>query len=245
MPEIFEILTEYIQQEKLVALATVIAGPGLGSKLLIWPDGASQGSLGTDSLNQQIIQRTRELFHAMEPERLSLEVSGEMVEIFIEIFPPPARLVIIGAVHIAIPLVRFAETLNLHTIVIDPRSAFATRERFPGVDELIVQWPVEALNALNINESTFIVTLSHDEKLDNPALEVALNSPARYIGALGSRKTHAKRVSALKAAGLTEEQINRIHAPIGLNIAARGAAEIALSIIAQIVAVDHGIDRNL
>jgi len=245
MPRIFETLAENIQQEKLVALATILSGPGLGSKLLIWPDGTSRGGLENDLVNRQVIQRARELFQTLNPERVSIDVGDETVEVFIELFPPPARLVIIGAVHIAIYLVSFAKILNLHTIVIDPRSAFATRERFPNVDELIVQWPDEALNALNINESTFIVTLSHDEKLDTPALEIALNSPARYIGALGSRRTHAKRVAALKASGLTDEQIARIHAPIGLNIGTRGAEEIALSIIAEIIAVDHGINLNL
>jgi len=245
MPSILDTLTGNIQEEKLVALATVISGSGTGSKLLIWPDGATLGGLGTDALDQQVVRRARELFQLLNPERVSLEMGEETVEVFIDVFPPPSKLIIIGAVHIAIPLVSFAKTLNLHTIVIDPRAAFATRERFPNADELIIQWPAEALNAININESTFIVTLSHDEKLDNPALEAALNSPARYIGALGSRKTHTKRVTALKASGLTDEHIARIHAPIGLNIGARGAEEIALSIIAEIIAVDHGINLNL
>ena len=241
MPEIFDALTENIHQEKLIALATVLTGSGAGGKLLLWPDGSSLGSLGTESLNQHAREHSRKLFQSLNSERIPLEVEGQAIEIFIDVFPPPPRLVIIGAVHIAIPLVRFAKILNLHTVVIDPRSAFATRERFPDADELIIQWPTDALQALNINEATFIVTLSHDEKLDNPALEVALNSPARYIGALGSRKTHAKRVTALKASGLQEEQIARIHAPIGLKIGSRGAEEIALSIIAEITAVDHGI----
>ena len=242
MSEIFDTWIENIHQEKLIALATVITGPGVGNKLLIWPDSTTMGSLGSESLSQHVMEHAPELFQNLRSERIPLEVDGETTEVFMDVFPPPARLVIIGAVHIAIPLVSFANTLNLHTIVIDPRSAFATRERFPTADELIIEWPAEALNALNINEATFIVTLSHDEKLDNPALEVALNSPARYIGSLGSRKTHAKRVSALKASGLRDEQIARIHAPIGLNIGARGAEEIALSIIAEVTAVDHGIN---
>jgi xanthine dehydrogenase accessory factor len=122
-------------------------------------------------------------------------------------------------------------------MVVDARSLFATRERFPHVDELVIKWPSEFLSETEIDEATYIVTLSHDEKLDNPALEVAVNSKARYIGALGSRKTHAERIKALKDKGITDEVLSRIHAPIGLNIGAVGPEEIAVSIIAEIVAV--------
>lgn len=241
MPEIFKELKRCIRNEQSVALATVITGPDAGSKLLIWPDGRTLGDLGSKELNEQVTLRTADQLAAQESLRASFESAGEPVEVFIDIYQPPPRLIIIGAVHIAIPLVTFANTLGFHTIVVDPRSAFATRERFPHADELIVKWPSLALEELEIDESTYLTVLSHDEKLDNPALQAALNSPARYIGVLGSWKTHAKRVQSLKDFGISDEQLARIHAPIGISIGAKGAQEIALSIIAEIIAVRHNI----
>jgi xanthine dehydrogenase accessory factor len=148
----------------------------------------------------------------------------------------------IGAVHVAIPLSVFGKELGFRTVVVDARGVFATEERFPGVDDLIVQWPSEYLAEAQLTESSVIVFLTHDEKFDNPGLQVALQSPARYIGALGSSRTHAKRVEALKELGVTDEQLARIYAPIGLKIGARRPEEIAVSIIAEIVAVMNGVD---
>jgi xanthine dehydrogenase accessory factor len=124
---------------------------------------------------------------------------------------------------------------------VDARSVFATPERFAHADELILRWPAKALAEMKLDESSYVVVLTHDEKLDNPALKIALESPARYIGALGSPKTHAKRIARLKAEGVSDEQLQRIHAPIGLDIGAERPEEIALSIMAEIVAVSHGI----
>jgi xanthine dehydrogenase accessory factor len=245
MAGIYETLKGSLQEGQLVALATIIAGPGLGGKLLIWPDGRTQGDLGSAGLNRQVIDRAIGLLAtAQESEQLSLEVAGQPVKVFVDVYPPPPRLVIVGAVHIAVPLVAFARTLGFHTIVVDARSAFATEERFGHADELIVSWPAKALEALTLDQATYVVVLSHDEKLDNPALCIALQSPARYVGALGSRKTHAKRVKALKEMGVTGEQLARIHAPIGLNLGARTPEEIALAIMAEIVAVRCGGGRK-
>jgi xanthine dehydrogenase accessory factor len=241
--EIYETLKRSLHNEQLVALATVIAGARLGSKLLIWPDGRTQGDLGSNELNQQVARRAAELLATtQQTERASFEEAGEPVEVFIDVYPPPPKLIVVGAVHVAIPLVTFAKTMGFRTVVIDARSTFATPERFQHADELIVEWPADGLQALNLDAATYIVVLSHDEKLDNPALQVALASPARYIGALGSRTTHAKRVEALQAMGVTGEQLARIHNPIGLNLGAQTAEEIALAIMAQIVAVRHGIE---
>ena len=145
-----------------------------------------------------------------------------------------------GAVHIAAALVTYAHTLGFYTIVIDPRTAFVTSERFPHADELIPRWPDVVFAEAVLDENACVVVLTHDEKIDNPALAMALRSPARYIGALGSRRTHAKRVAALKALGLEDAQIARIHAPVGLDIGARRPEEIALAIMAEIVAVMNG-----
>lgn len=155
---------------------------------------------------------------------------------FVEPRNPPLRLIIVGAVHIAQGLVPMAQALGFAVTVVDPRRAWATADRFPGIT-LIHEWTDDAVKALDPDSRTAVVTLTHDPKLDDPALEIALRSPAFYIGALGSRRTHAKRVARLTEAGLTAEQIGRIKAPVGLDIEAVTAAEIALSIIAEVVAV--------
>jgi xanthine dehydrogenase accessory factor len=147
---------------------------------------------------------------------------------------------IVGAVHIAIPLVTFAKTLGFRTVVVDARGAFATPERFAHADELIMAWPDEALEG-KLHSNSAVVLLTHDPKLDDPALKIALPSPARYVGALGSPRTHAKRLDRLREDGVPEEQLARLHAPIGLKIGANTPEEIAVSIIAEVVAARHGL----
>jgi xanthine dehydrogenase accessory factor len=157
---------------------------------------------------------------------------------FLHVYNPPRRLIIVGAVHITQPLVQIGAAAGYAITVIDPRGAFATAERFPGVD-LNEDWPDEAMEALKPDNRTAVVTLTHDPKLDDPALEVSLRSDAFYIGCLGSRKTHASRVERLTAAGLTADEIGKIHAPIGLHLGGRAPAEIAIAIMAQITQVLH------
>jgi xanthine dehydrogenase accessory factor len=168
-------------------------------------------------------------------------VEAKSGEAFIDVFNPPLRLIVIGAVHIAQSLLPLAENLGYDVTIIDPRGAFATSERF-GKAKLCREWPDEALPKLGIDSNTALVALTHDPKLDDPALLEALRSDALYVGALGSKRTHAKRIERLLAAGLPPEAIERIHAPIGLDIGAEGPAEIALSIIAEIVEVKRGKD---
>lgn len=240
MADLYTTFANAVKRGRLVGLATVLAGPGMGHKLLLWPNGATEGDLGDADLNQQVIERAKAAFADQQTTRFTVPTAAGEVDVFLEVQAPLPKLVIVGAVHIAIPLVTFGKTLGFHTIVLDARSAFATPERFHHADELLIQWPADALPEIGIDESTYIVVLTHDEKIDNPALAVALTSPARYVGALGSKKTHARRVAALQEAGVTEEQIARIHAPIGLNIGARRPEEIAVSIIAEIIAVMNG-----
>ena len=159
---------------------------------------------------------------------------------FIQPQTPPPRLIVVGAVHVAQALVPMAVQVGLAVTVVDPRRAFATEERFTAGATLVDEWPDDALNALRPDSRTAIVTLTHDPKLDDPALDVALRSEAFYIGALGSRRTHAKRVERLTEAGHGPEAIARIRAPVGLDIGAVTAPEIALSIIAQVVAARRG-----
>jgi xanthine dehydrogenase accessory factor len=156
--------------------------------------------------------------------------------VFIESFVPAPTLFIVGAVHIAIALVALAKVLGFRTVVIDAREAFATVERFPHADELVTAWPDDALEG-RLTRSSYVAVLTHDPKLDDPALRVALNSAARYVGALGSPSTHARRLERLRADGLSEAQLARIHGPIGLAIGARTPDEIALSILAEIIQV--------
>ncbi len=158
---------------------------------------------------------------------------------FLHAHNPPARIVIVGAVHIAQALVPLAAQLGYGVTVVDPRRAFATDERFPNVS-VSTDWPDEALDALRPDSRTAIVTLTHDPKLDDPALDRALRSEAFYIGALGSRKTHGKRLDRLRELGHDDASMARIRGPVGLNIAAVTAPEIALSVLAQIVAVRRG-----
>lgn len=164
------------------------------------------------------------------------EVSGGRW--FFDCHNPPLRLIIVGAVHISQTLVPMAAIAGYEVVVIDPRASFATAERFPSV-RLVDDWPDEAMEALQPDNRTAIVTLTHDPKLDDPALEVALKSDAFYITCLGSRRTHAKRVERLKEMGFDDAAIGRIHAPAGLDIGAVSPAEIAISILAELTAVLH------
>jgi xanthine dehydrogenase accessory factor len=241
MSDLFDALAKSLRDQQLVALATVIAGKGIGSKLLIWPNRNTSGSLNSADLEEQVLQHAQGLFKEQKPQRLQIS-SENATEVFIEVFPPSPKLIIVGAVHVAIHLITFAKELGFRTVVVDPRSVFATPERFAHADELIVEWPQEALSGSDFNEGTYLVVLSHDEKLDNPALKLALENPCRYIGALGSRKTHGKRSASLKEMGITEEQLSRIYAPIGLDLGGRRPQEIAIAVMAQIVAVRNGAE---
>lgn len=238
----FDRLAACLDAGDLVAQSTVIAGRiGLGRKVIVWPDERIEGSLGSPELDEQVTGFTTARLAAGETGRTALEVGGEPVEILTEVYAPPPRLIVVGAVHIAIPLVALAKTLGYHTTVVDARATFATRERFPHADELIVRWPATALAELRVDPSTYVVVMTHDDKIDVPALQEAAGSRARYIGVLGSVGHHAQRVAALRELGVSEEQLGRLHAPIGLRLGAVGPEEIALAVLAEMVAVRHGV----
>jgi len=161
-------------------------------------------------------------------------------DMFIEPFRRPAHLIIIGAIHIAIPLHRLAKLMGYRVTIVDARAKFASKERFPEADELIVAWPDEAMARLSIDNSSYVVILTHDPKFDLPALRSVLGKQAGYVGAIGSRKTNQNRFDALRAEGFTEEQLARVHGPIGLDLGGRGAEETALGILAEITATRFG-----
>ena len=158
----------------------------------------------------------------------------ENTEIFVETYVLPIKVIVVGAVHIAQYLVDFAKSLNFEISIIDPRGYFASEQRFPDM-KIINKWPNEAFKEIKTNENTALVALTHDPKIDDPALQHALKKKFYYIGALGSKKTHENRCQRLKEAGFSDEQINLIHGPIGIKLGGRSAPEIALSIIAQLV----------
>jgi xanthine dehydrogenase accessory factor len=162
------------------------------------------------------------------------------IELFIEPFLLPPVLLLVGGVHVAIPLARFAKELGFRVVVIDPRRKFANPERFPQADEIWVEWPDEALAHLRVDDATYLVLLTHDPKIDEPTLAAALKTDARYIGAIGSRKTHADRFERMARWGVTAQELRRVYAPIGLDLGGRTPAETALSIMAEVVAVKNG-----
>ena len=172
----------------------------------------------------------------MRADRSGLEEDGET---FVAVHNPPLRLIIVGAVHIAQALVPIARVAGYDPVLIDPRAAFASADRFPG-ETILDDWPDEAVAKLGLDARTALVLLTHDPKLDDPALAAALRAECFYIGALGSKKTHAKRVARLQAGGFTDAETGRIHGPIGLDIGAAGPAEIAVSILAEMTAVLRG-----
>lgn len=225
-------LQHALRAEQPVAVATVIAGAGVGGQWLIRPQLPTLTTSRESTLTAQITADALQL--------LDRGIHGELTygdtTVFVECYPPPPTIIMVGAVHIAVDLTSYANILGFRTVVIDARGAFATAERFAHADELVHAWPDEALQG-RLHVNTAVVVLTHDPKLDDPALQVALPSSARYVGALGSKKTHAARVERLREYGLADDVIARLHAPIGLPIGGRTPAEIALSIMAEIVAV--------
>ena len=235
-------LAACVDASRPAVVVTVVSGPGFGCQQLFEADGTTVGDLGpaADALAEPVRAAVDDAHASFQPRRQVIETDDGPATLFIDVVPPRRSLIVVGGVHVAVPLVGFARTLGMRTVVVDPRTAFATRERFPDVDAMDHGWPDEALAAIGLDAGSYVVTLSHDDKLDVPALAAALRSPARYIGALGSRKTHAKRVAALTDLGFGAADLARIHNPIGLPLGGRGAPEIAVSVLAEMVAVDHG-----
>jgi len=221
-PDILAALDEAKRSGRPIVLATRL------------PDGA-QYLLPDTALAAALNEAAANALH--DDESGTVKVGNE--DWFLHVYNPPLRLIVVGAVHIAQALVPFAAQCGFAVTVVDPRRSFASDERFPNVT-VATDWPDEAMDALRPDARTAVVTLTHDPKLDDPALDRALKSPAFYIGALGSRRTHAARLKRLRELGHTDSEMTRIKGPVGLNIEAVTAPEIALSIIAEIVAVRRG-----
>jgi xanthine dehydrogenase accessory factor len=231
---LYAALRDALANERAVALASVIAGPDatLGRALLFSASGEVRGAIDP-SLDAEVRAAAAAALGDGSCRRLSLGAA----EVFVDALLPAPTLVIVGGVHIAVALAALARPLGFRVVVVDPRGAFGSKERFPHADRLLNTWPDEALESLGLSTSSAIAVLSHDPKLDDPALLVALRSPAFYVGALGSARTQARRRTRLAEAGLSPAQLERIHGPIGLDLGARSPEEIALAVMAEIVAV--------
>ncbi len=212
------------------------AGEPTGTPLIVTEDGALSGSLGAPALDAELVRAGLDAL-ASGTSR-TVELAGR--SLFVEAFPVRPRLVVVGAVQVAIPLVALARELGYETVVIDGRPAFATRERFPTVDRLVVGWPDEVADEIGLGPSDAVAVLTHDVKFDEPAIVAALQRGCRYVGAVGSRKTQADRRDRLMAAGVTADELARLRGPIGLDLGGRAPAETALAIMAEIVADRHG-----
>jgi xanthine dehydrogenase accessory factor len=213
----------------------LLEGARPGAKLLVEADGATSGSLGAPELDDEATRVASELLWAERSERQGA--------LFYDITAPTPRLIIFGAVDVAASLCRLARAAGWRPYVVDPRARFAAPERFPDAEEVITGWPEAAFTRLGgIDRATSIVVLTHDPKLDDAALQIALRSEARFIGAMGSRRAQASRRERLLAAGLSEEELARLSAPLGLDLGAISGEETALSILAEVVAARHGHD---
>jgi len=215
-------------ERRAVTLATRLRD---AAEALVYRDKAD-GALAGDAAIVSAARRAMEIGRSE-----TVDVGGD--KIFLNVYVPPARLIIVGAVHIAQSLAPMATMIDFDVTVVDPRGAWATTNRFPGV-KVVQEWADEAFDKMGLDVSTAVVTLTHDPKLDDPALDRALRSAAFYIGSLGSKKTHAARLHRLSEAGFDETALARIHGPAGLAIGAKSPAEIAVSVLAQLTAARHG-----
>ena len=227
-----------------IALAIGLDGPALGRERLVSGDDDAYGSMGNEGLDHAVSGEARALLAAGDTVIRSFGDEGQPVgtdvRVFIRSFAPKPNMYIFGAIDFSRAMVHVGKDLGYRVSVIDARPIFATRQRFPHADDVIVEWPDEFLSRAPIDERTALVILTHDAKFDIPLLQVALRTQAGYIGAMGSRRTHAERVEQLRAAGVTADDLARIHAPIGLDIGARTPEETAISIAAEIIAMRSG-----
>jgi xanthine dehydrogenase accessory factor len=232
-----------VEAEEAVVVATIVSGPaGVGERMLIFPDGSTRGSLGNAELDARAAVDYRGRLLNSESKTIEYPGSDGETLVFYDVYPSPDRLLIFGGVHVAVPLVELAKVLNFRVTVVDARGQWANRDRFPKADEIVVGYADEFLANARLDLSTYVVVLTHDPKLDDPAIIEAVKHDVRYIGAIGSRRTHAGRIERLKGVGVTDEQLAKIHAPIGMDLRARNPEEIAVSVLAEMIAAKNGVE---
>ncbi len=242
-PELPDVLGA-IEAGKPVAVASVISGaPELGGHLVVAPDGAS-GGLGSVGLDVAVTEQAQGMLRHGSTGVIRLGRNGEQrmedVSVFVQSFAPPPRMLVFGAIDFAVAVARIGKFLGYHVTVCDARPVFATAKRFPDADELVVKWPHKFLAEIDVDEQTVICVLTHDPKFDVPLLERALQTPAGYIGAMGSRRTHEDRLQRLRELGVSDESLKRLSSPIGLDLGARTPEETAVAIAAEIIAKQWG-----
>lgn len=234
-----------LREQSPVAIATVISGPeaSLGGKLLVTPEDY-EGGAGDGDLDRAIVEAARGLLEGGKTETRHFGPRGqrrmEDVAVFVQSFAPPPKMYVFGAIDFASAVARVGKFLGYRVIVCDARAVFATRERFPSADEVIVAWPDEFLETAEVDARSVICVLTHDPKFDVPVLKAALDTEAGYIGAMGSRRTHDNRTARLREEGVSEEQLGRISSPVGLDIGSRTPEETAVAIAAEIIAFRTG-----
>ncbi|HEY6294248.1 MAG TPA: XdhC/CoxI family protein [Streptosporangiaceae bacterium] len=257
-PELGEIAAA-VERGEPVAVATVIAGPGqIGARRVIWAgdvagenaaaDGWHIGSSGTLGSGGRLDQAVDDDARGMLAQGLTGirrygehgERRGDELSVFVNSFAPPPRMLVFGAIDFAAAVARVGKFLGYHVTVCDARKVFATPARFPDADEVVVEWPHRFLAGTSVDARTVICVLTHDPKFDVPLLEVALRTPAGYIGAMGSRRTHQDRLDRLREVGLTDEELDRLRSPIGLDLGARTPEETAVSIAAELIQLRWG-----
>jgi xanthine dehydrogenase accessory factor len=234
-----------LAEQSPVAMATVIEGPdgSLGGKLLVTPDD-HEGSAGNEDLDRAVVEAARGILEGGKTETRHFGPRGqrrmEDVAVFVQSFAPPPKMYVFGAIDFASAVARVGKFLGYRVIVCDARAVFATRDRFPSADEIVVSWPDEFLQTADVDRRSVICVLTHDPKFDVPVLKAALETEAGYIGAMGSRRTHNNRTARLKEEGVSEEALERISSPIGLDIGSRTPEETAVAIAAEIIAFRTG-----
>jgi len=240
-PSAYDVLVQAMRDERPAVRALLLRrGNSPGGPFAVFPwDAEPVGSLPPELREEAGAEAERLLSGGVAGAR-SHTLQGEEIEMFYDLELPPPTMVIIGGVHIGIELARQAKLLGYRVIVVDPRRAFATTERFPMADAISLEWPEQALASIGLTPSAAVAAVSHDPKIDDPGLIAALRSPAFYVGALGSAETNRQRLVRLKEAGVTEKELSRLRAPIGLDLGGRGPAEIALAVMAEIIAARAG-----
>ena len=254
-PAVRDELVRALESDSGVVLVTAVDGMDpVGAGMIVREDGAIEGPLAPagwqddsppsltalEDVREQIADLAGDALKRGLSRVESLDTGAtSTISLFLEVHPRRPKLVIFGGVHVAGALVPMAKELGFCTIVADGREAFLTRARFPDADELVLGWPDEAFEQIGLDHATHVCILTHDPKFDDPALEIALRSDAAYVGAIGSRKTQAARRERLRDAGLTDEQLDRLHGPIGLDLGGHQPGEIAVAILAEIVATRH------
>lgn len=238
---LFETVRRYTTSGVAFVLATIVEAPaGVGAKALFRLDGSVEVGELPSHLVAEVSSRAVELLLAEESDTVDLVRPDGVFSVFIDVYPGAPRLIIVGASHAAVPLSALAKSLGYEVIVTDARAPFADPSRFPSADRVIKGWPQDVLPTLRLDESTYVVLLTHDPKFDQPTLRHVLPSPVRYIGAIGSRRTQHTRSEWLRAEGFSEAQLARVYGPVGLDLGGRTPEDTALAILAEMTAVRHG-----